>query len=231
MDSIRSCGQCENELCLIKRNVLKEKAVSFVRLKNEFQCKKGQSFVLEGAPVQGLFFILQGKAKITKTGVNGRDQILRLVGPGEMVGHRGYRTSESYQINAIALEDSVICSFTNETFNDFLESVPELTLDLMLFYAQELNRSETNVKKFAQMTVREKIIDSLLYAAEKFKDPQGHLLELSRKDWADLAGTNDEQVTRTLSALKKEALINTQGKRITLIQEPLLRKEVQSYES
>ena len=112
-----------------------------------------------------------------------------------------------------------------------LHTIPSLTYEFMLFYAEELNRSETKVKTIAQMTVREKVIDSLLYIHRKFKEnPKGFInIQLSRKEIADFAGTTEEQVIRTISSLKKDKLIQTQGKKINISDLTNLRKEISEH--
>ncbi|MEL7002863.1 MAG: Crp/Fnr family transcriptional regulator [Bacteroidota bacterium] len=193
-------------------------------------CKKGQSFIIEGAPVHGLFFVYKGKVKVVKTGINGREQIVRFASDGEIIGHRGFGAGQSYQISAVALEDTVLCNFSNEVLTDMLHSIPGLTYDLMLFYAEELNKSETKVRKFAQMTVREKVIDALLYIHRKFGQKEDYLnIQLSRKEIADFAGTTDEQVIRVISSLKKESLLSTKGKLLSINNVELLKKEIASH--
>lgn len=221
------CSTCKNSTCLIKKNYLSEKAKHHTDKKVTIACKKGQNFIIEGAPVHGLFFVYKGKAKVAKTGINGREQIVRFVGDGEIIGHRGFGGGQFYQINAVALEHTVLCNFSNDTMKSMLKEVPELTYDFMLFYADELNRSETKVKKFAQMTVREKVIDAILYINRKFGQSSGFLnLQLSRKEIADFAGTTDEQVIRIISSLKKEGLLLAEGKKLGIVDIPKLKKEI-----
>ena len=112
-----------------------------------------------------------------------------------------------------------------------LHEIPNLTFDLMLFYSEELNRSETKVRKFAQMTVREKVIDSFLYINRKFgQSEEGFFkIQLSRKDFADFAGTKEEQVIRIISSLRKENLIITEGKKLGISNVPLLKKEISEH--
>ncbi|MFT6867284.1 MAG: CRP-like cAMP-binding protein [Cyclobacteriaceae bacterium] len=199
----------------------------FLAKKNTLSCKKGQHFIIEGAPVHGLYFVQQGKAKVAKTGFNGKEQIVRFSGNGEIIGHRGFGAGQFYQISAVAIENTTLCNFSTETLNEMLMTIPKLTFDLMTFYAEELNRSETKVKKFAQMTVREKVIDALLYINRKFGQINGFLaLQLSRKEIADFAGTTEEQVIRVISALKKEYLIKASGKRIGIADVNILSKEI-----
>lgn len=100
----------------------------------------------------------------------------------------------------------------------------------MTFYAEELSRSETKVKKFAQMTVREKVIDAFLYINRKFGQKDGFFdVKLSRKEIADFAGTTDEQVIRIISSLKKEGLIQASGRNLGIKNVELLRKEISEH--
>ncbi|PCH69641.1 MAG: transcriptional regulator [Bacteroidales bacterium] len=226
-----NCNICENTGCLIKKNIASALMQEFIQQKNTIICKKGQQFIMEGAPVSGLFFMNKGKAKVLKTGIYGREQILRFVKEGEIIGHRGFGTQNKYSVSALAMEDSVLCNFTSEVLSNMLQNVPKLTYDFMLFYAEELNTSETKVKAFAQMTVREKVIDALLYIQRKFGENYKGLLsmQLSRKDIADFAGTTDEQVIRTISTLKREGLLITVGKNIGVVNSDKLKKEISEH--
>ena len=229
--SLINYWECIQKVEILSKNVSAEYFREIEDSVNIFKCKKGQQFIMEGAPVNGLFFICEGKAKVLKTGIYGREQILRLVGEGEIVGHRGFGTADKYGISASAIEDVVLCNLTNDVLEKMLLEIPSLTYDLMLFYAEELNRSENKVKAFAQMTVREKVIDTSLYIDRKFgRNPKGFFnILLSRKEIADYAGTTVEQVIRVISVLKKEKLLHTSGKQIGIVEVNLLRKEISEH--
>ncbi|WP_111310048.1 Crp/Fnr family transcriptional regulator [Confluentibacter sediminis] len=225
-----SCDICENESCLIKRNLKVLSFSNFLQEKSDIKCKKGQQFILEGSPVNGLFFVLKGKVKVFRTGINGREQIVRFAKEGEIIGHRGFGTEEYYSIGAIALEDTVLCYFSKGNLQNALYKYPEFTYDMMLFYANELNKSESKVKSLSQMTVRERVIDTLLYIHKKFGDHRGFFnLTLSRKEYADHAGTTEEQVIRVFSILKKENLIISKGKKIGINNIQKLKKEISEH--
>lgn len=225
-----SCDTCGNESCLIKRNLKVLSASNFMQEKSDIRCKKGQQFIMEGAPVNGLFFVLKGKVKVFRTGINGREQIVRFAKEGEIIGHRGFGTEEYYSIGAVALEDTVLCYFSKITLQNALFKHPEFTYDMMLFYANELNKSESKVKSLSQMTVRERVIDTLLYVNRKFGDNKGFInIVLSRKEYADHAGTTEEQVIRVFSVLKKENLIISKGKKIGINNTELLKKEISEH--
>ncbi|MFD0988906.1 Crp/Fnr family transcriptional regulator [Mariniflexile jejuense] len=225
-----TCDACLNQNCIIKKGLLGLSDSDLVKEKNDIRCKKGQQFIIEGAPVNGLFFILKGKVKVFRTGINGREQIVRFAKDGEIIGHRGFGTEEYYSIGAVALEDTVLCYFSKDILQDTLRKNPEFTYNMMLFYANELNRSESKVKSISQMTVRERVVDTLLYINRKFGELKGFLdITLSRKEYADYAGTTEEQVIRIFSALKKEKLISAKGKKIGITNIDLLKKEISEH--
>ncbi|TAF73758.1 MAG: Crp/Fnr family transcriptional regulator [Flavobacterium sp.] len=229
-EALVHCNSCNNENCFIKKHLHLDKMKPFLDKKNSFVCKKSHQFIIEGAPMQGLYFIKKGKVKTIKTGINGREQIVRFTKDGDTVGFRGFGTSKRYLIGAYALVDTVLCNFSNEVMLEILHTVPEFTYDLMLFYAEELNKSENNIRKIAHMNVRERVIDSLLYIHRKFGQTDGTIdIALSRKEIADFAGTTEEQVTRMISSLKKEQLIETTGKRIGLLNITKLRAEIMDH--
>ncbi|MDO7136576.1 Crp/Fnr family transcriptional regulator [Algibacter lectus] len=225
-----ACEVCVNNNCLIKNALNTLGPAILEKEKSDIRCKKGQQFIIEGAPVNGLFFILKGTVKVFRTGINGREQIVRFAKEGEIIGHRGFGTEEYYSIGAVALQDTVLCYFSKDSLQEALRKSPEFSYELMLFYANELNRSESKVKSISQMTVRERVIDTLLYIHRKFGDLRGYLnLPLSRKEYADYAGTTEEQVIRVFSLLKKEGLISAKGKKIGVPNVQALKNEISEH--
>lgn len=225
-----SCSICKSLNCLIHNHSEVLFNSSLPQKSTLLKCKKGQQFIIEGAPVNGLFFIKSGVVKVFRTGINGREQIVRFAKPCEIVGHRGFGTQEYYSIGAIALQNTELHYFSKAHLQDVLMENPKFAYEMMLFYANELNRSENKVKSISQMTVRERVIDTLLYIHRKFGDLRGFLnLPLSRKEYADYAGTTEEQVIRIFSALKKEELISAQGRKIAITNAVLLKKEISEH--
>ncbi|MFX0556128.1 Crp/Fnr family transcriptional regulator [Maribacter sp. CXY002] len=225
-----ACHICRNQNCLIQKNIHLKEILQLTETRKEIKCKKGQQFIMEGASVTGLFFLLSGSVKVLRTGLHGKEQIVRFATSGEIIGHRGFGTEETYPISAIALIDCTLCYFSKETLQETLRKSPTLTYDLMLFYANELNRSEIKVKSLSQMTVRERVIDTLLYINRKFGQTNGYSsVLLSRREYADYSGTTEEQVIRVFSTLKKEGLLITKGKRVGIPDIIVLQKEISEH--
>jgi CRP-like cAMP-binding protein len=225
------CKQCENLNCLIKKHSLNNKILTVLENKHTIKCKKNQQFIMEGTPAHGLFFTYKGKIKVAKIGADEREQIVRFAKDGDIIGHRGgFGSSKYYSISAQALEDSTLCYFSKEDLKSILLNIPKLTFDFMLFYADELNESETRVRKLAQMSVKERVIDSLIYMDKKFGSKDGLFnVSLSRKEYAEYSGTTEEQVIRILSSLKKQNLITAKGRKLGIKNLDSLKKEISKH--
>jgi len=221
------CHTCKNTNCLIQKHSQAASIQEHLKLKNSFTCLNGQQFILEGAPVSGLYFIHDGCVKVYKQTANNDSQIIRFSKDGEIVGHRGFATDFVYGISASALADTALCHFPSSTLIEMLHKEPPLMFDFMLFYADQLQKSEANAKRFAQMSVREKIINGLLFIHRKFGQTNGFInIVLSRKDIADFSGTSTDQVIRVISALKKEGSLISKGKMLGIADVSLFEQEL-----
>ena len=222
------CLTCINSNCLIKKHIDNEAVREYLHRKNTFNCNQGQQFILEGAPVSGLYFIYQGAVKVYRQTPNKESQIIRFSKNGEIVGHRGFGTNYVYDISAAALKDTILCNFATDVLIEMLHKAPSLMFDFMLFYADQLQKSEANAKRFIQMSVRERVINGLLFIESKFGQTDGFInMTLSRRDIAEFAGTSTDQVIRVISALKKEGLLIAKGKKLGIPNIELFAEQLQ----
>jgi CRP/FNR family transcriptional regulator, anaerobic regulatory protein len=211
-----NCITCNNS-CLVKE-------VSDSRLLEEIQSQKivgrykeGQEIIFEGMQVHDIKFIYSGKVKVYKRGDYGKIQILRFGKNGNILGHRGINL-DVHPISANAIEDTIVCMLPRQFFLNLLMLNNTLTYRLLMHFADELLHSETKERNLAQMSVREKIADALLYLKKQFGlDNDGNLdICLSRQDIADLAGTTKEQVSKMLSEFRQDSIIGLDKKKITI---------------
>jgi CRP-like cAMP-binding protein len=215
------CPSCTVSSCIIKKYSQLEIIQPYLKQKKSFSCRTGQQFVLEGSPVNGLYFIYSGNVKVYKHTANTDSQIIRFSKEGEIVGHRGFGTNYVYDISASTLSETVLCNFQTSVLIEMLHLVPPLMFDFMLFYADQLQKSEANAIRFAQMSVKEKVMNGLLFIYKKFGQTDFRFnIQFSRKDIADFAGTSTDQVIRVISALKKDGLLCTEGKSIGITDLP-----------
>jgi CRP-like cAMP-binding protein len=216
-----SCSICDSKTCYIRAFTGNDwrKKINTERL--TISLRKGDVLFREGDPVMGIFFIYRGKVKVYNTGSQKRTQIVRFAGSGSIVGHRGFGTLNKYPIGAAALEDSIVCFIPRQLFFDTLVDNPPLTMELLNFYADELRRAEKKLLSLSQMTVKQKLSECILTLSEIFGTTTIDGIEflnvkLSRQDYADVIGSSIEEVIRTISQMKKEGLIMSDGKGIGL---------------
>lgn len=225
------CNDCQLKGCFINKGCSPQWLFKITEKKTCIKYKSGQQIIHEGSPVFGMYFIYSGKVKVFTSGYNGKEQIVRLAKTGQILGHRGY-AREKYPIGAVALEDSWICFVDNDTLSAaFLEN-SMFTYELMMYYSDELRKSEARNKYMAQMTVYEKIMFALLmlYNHFGFKENSNIVdIPYSRGDVASIAGTNPDQVSRFLAELKKDKIIEVNGKVLKLVNLDKIRTVLKSY--
>jgi len=176
----------------------------------------------EGNQPFGIHCVTSGKVKVYKVDSEGRQQILRIAGPGDILGYRCLLLDEFYSVSAETIEEATVCFFDKQTFLHTLETHPQTALNVMKALSEDLGEVEQRVTDLVQKSVRERLIDLLLKLKARYGSatPQGFLLniELSREEMAEMIGTTSESVIRQLSDLREEKLIQVDGRKITLRQ-------------
>ncbi len=225
------CNRCTSDNCFIKKYCSKEYLEKISASKNQNFYKKGDSIFREGNTMLGIHFIQKGGVKVVTTNLNGREQVVRLLSDGNILGHR-VLGNDKYYFNAIALMDTEVCFIDTNVFRDTCMNSPDFSYNLILFYALELRRTELRVKYHAQMNIREKVAEAFMYINEIFgTNPKTKTLniELSRQELADTAGTTPEQVTRQLTDFENEKLIFRKKREIQIINLKGLGNIVRNY--
>lgn len=182
--------------------------------------KKGQTIFNEGAYPFGLFCINAGKIKISKNGDDGRDIIVRLAKPGDIIGYKALLTAERYSASAVAIDDCDVCFIPKDLFLRVLKTDANLSLELIKMISSELNKVEMKVAHLAQKPVRERVAETLLFIKETYGLEADQItlnVRLSRDEIANIVGTATESAIRILSEFKKEGIISLDGKKIGII--------------
>jgi CRP-like cAMP-binding protein len=215
-----SCLSCPIKDCSVLKHCSDKCLERISELKRIVGFFKGQRILMEGNPSRGVYFILQGKVKLYKSDAKGREVIIRFAKPGDMVGFSVSSDQPENEVSATAMEDTLLCHVSHDAFIELLHSDAKLAYEMLRFYRGELHKTEMRSLKLATMTVQEKVVDALItiYEAYGAEGKQRTLcLELSRQDIANLAGTTKEQVSKVLTELKVKGLIDTNGKKIDLV--------------
>lgn len=180
--------------------------------------KKGQVIFEEGETLNGVYCVRDGVCKLSKLSENGKDQVVKLVVKGGLLGKRSLVSEQKTNLSAIALNDMEMCFIPKSEIMSDLSKNPKFTMDVLKEMAHDLKDSDDSLVDMAQKSVKTRMADILLYVHDNFgTDDEGYLsIILSREDYASIVGTATESAIRILSQFKKEGMISTSGKRIKI---------------
>ncbi|WP_299094802.1 Crp/Fnr family transcriptional regulator [uncultured Winogradskyella sp.] len=214
-------GKCES--CIIRefnslKSLTREELIRISACKTGKHYKKGEIIFEEGESLNGVYCIRDGVCKLTKLSENGKDQVVKLVVKGDLLGKRSLVADQKTNLSAIALNDMEMCFIPKSEIMNDLAKNPNFTMDVLKDMANELRTSEESLVTMAQKSVKRRMAEILMYSHDNFGlDEEGFLsIVLSREDYASIVGTATESAIRILSQLKKEGLISTHGKRIKI---------------
>ncbi len=172
--------------------------------RKNIKLKKGEQFITEGESVRGIYFVQSGLVKVHRN-LGDKETIVRFAKKGDIVGHRGISTEQTiYPISATTLDVTQLCFVELPFFLSTLRINPELSYQLMLFFADELHLSEQKMTQLTQLPVKNRLAWSLLLIYRIFgeKNTNGYIgLSLSKKDLSSYVGTTYETVYRALGEL------------------------------
>lgn len=94
--------------------------------------RHGTHIFMQGDPLTNVYFIHQGKIKTYKTDFHGKEQIVNILQPGDMFPHQGFFRQDSCPAHAEVLEDAVLIYIPIQSFENFLITYPEISVNVSL---------------------------------------------------------------------------------------------------
>lgn len=182
--------------------------------------KKGEYIYKEGERPVGLICLSDGKVKIFKEGVGGREQIVRMAKPIGFIGYRALFAEENNIASAVALEDSVTCTVSYELMLKLIKTNSELSLCIIRSLSTELGFSNNRTITLTQKHIRGRLAESLLFLRDTygFEDDEATIkVYLSREDIANLSNMTTSNAIRTLSTFASEGVISIDGRKIKIL--------------
>jgi CRP/FNR family transcriptional regulator, cyclic AMP receptor protein len=193
--------------------------------------KKNSYIFLQGEPLDNVYFIDDGKVKIYKSDVNGREQIVSILKKGEMFPHVGFFRKGSYPANAEVLDKATLVVVPIAKFENVLIENPELCIKVFNVLGEKIVDLQNRLEEQILNNTYEQIIKLLIRLGEKHgtKNEDGKVVlknEFTNKDLANMIGTTRETVSRTLTKMKKEELIEMDEQGNMIIDPETLMDEI-----
>ena len=176
----------------------------------------GQTIIWSGDRMDFVGSVVSGIATLTQTMEDGRTQMVGLLLPSDFVGRPG-REGAAYDV--VATTDVVMCCFRKRPFEQMMERTPHIAQRLLEMTLDELDAAREWMLVLGRKTAREKIASLLSIIARReaslaerpAQNGASFDLPLTREEMADYLGLTLETVSRQISALKRDGVIEMKG--------------------
>ena len=177
---------------------------------------KGAQVFASGDQAHGLHAVVEGRVKIYKDSLAGREHILHVFGPGDAFGEVPMFQGASFPVSAMTLEQSTLLFFPRRAFSDRMRRDPELGMAMLGMLSERLRILVAKVEALSLKEVPSRLAAYLLL----LRDAQGgEVLELdmAKGQIASYLGTIQETLSRILKKMSEAAIIEVAGKTVTLL--------------
>ena len=180
-----------------------EAAASLLANMVSVKIAKGSVLFAEGDVGDHLYVVVEGKLKLGTSSSDGRENLLSILGPGEMFGELSLFDPGPRTSSATAVTDAKLLSLGQEKLLPWLEENPKVSLQLLARLAQRLRRTNEAVGDLVFSDVPGRVAKALIDLGERFgkKTDEGLyvLHELTQEELAQLVGASRETVNKALA--------------------------------
>lgn len=231
--SHQSCSNCERSYCMREIALFSSLSDEEMALISEeavtHSYKRGESIFAQGDKANHLYIVCQGKMKIKKYTVDGKEQILYILSAGDFIGAFNLLKADHFDFTAEALEETVISTVSRAGFISVLMKNPEITIKVLEKAYERIRKVESLVDRLGTNSVDAKVAGVLLNLESLFghKTQEGTLLTvtMNREELGAYAGITRETMTRKLKLFQELGVIRLIGtKQILILNKEALRE-------
>ena len=202
------------EIVPIFNTLTYDEMMEVAMITNSREYKKGEMIYMAGDKGDKLFVIHKGKVKITRFSDLGKEQVIRLLGPGDFMGELSLFVHEPLTDHAAALEYTTVCIIDGEKLKGLMVKYPTIALKVLEELSARLEKAENLIEHLGIHNVESRIIDILLDLAN---DKGEITLKMSKGDLASHIGMSQETLSRKLSYFQDMGWIKLIGHRRIII--------------
>jgi len=177
---------------------------------------------LEGQSINSLFFVLEGWLKTEKNSADGRQQTLRLIGPGEVINELAVFSNSETSMSLIALENAMVFKVSRVQVEGLIENYPAFSHVIIMNLSKRIQHLLTQVENLSLYNVEARLARLLLVETE-----DDVLIRHSWKTQSEIAnqiGTVLDVVNRNLNKLENQGIIEVTREKIIIINRPELEE-------
>ncbi|MGQ2984817.1 response regulator [Flavobacterium sp.] len=185
--------------------------------------KKNETIHHEGDRVTGIYFIINGKVKTVKLTEDGRELITGIYKTDDYLDINIILSEDIYTDTTIALEATELGFLPADQLGKLLNSYPDIGANFVKLLANNVREKEIRLLQIAYSSVRKRIAETIVNLVQQHSS-DGKTIKISRDDLAALSGTAPETVSRTLTDLREEGLIDKAGSTVYVLDMEKLNK-------
>ncbi|MCL5059029.1 MAG: Crp/Fnr family transcriptional regulator [Actinobacteria bacterium] len=183
--------------------------------------RRGRIIFVEGEPGEAVFFLREGRIKISKQTEDGREQILHFIHPGEMFAEVVLFDGGDYPATAEAVEDSRVGMIRNSDMERITLGSPGIALGILRIMSKRLRMAQKQINDLALMDTSRRMASTLMFlAAEQgVSCEKGIVIDMSltNQDLANMIGTSRETANRILSDMRRQKALQVENRQIIII--------------
>jgi CRP/FNR family cyclic AMP-dependent transcriptional regulator len=190
--------------------------------------RKNQVIFLEEETGSYMYLVLSGKVKVAKAGAGGKETILAIHRTGDFFGEMALLDGKTSPATVSAMEDSKVISVSGADFHKYLMHNQKVVLQIIQVLCTRL-RQVWQTQSLSSSTADARIRMGIYQLAKRhgIRDAHGTIIDLkiTHQELAEMVGTSRETVTRVLSRLREQGIIEIDQRRITLMDAKALLAE------
>ncbi|MFC3041403.1 Crp/Fnr family transcriptional regulator [Virgibacillus xinjiangensis] len=208
------CQKDSKELCVAKvpffNHLAMDEMMKIVQQSSHRDYKKGETIFRDGEPLESLYIVHKGRVKIFQLFPSGKEQLLRILEPGEFMGELALFTDQKLDSYAQAMEHTNICMIHKHDMQRLMSDYPSIAIKILEQFSNRLDQTE---KLVGQLSAKDAEARTANYLLELAEGKEVVVLPMSKKDLASHLGTTQETISRRLSQFQMNGWIEQKGQR------------------
>lgn len=194
----------------------------------EVRMRRGEMLFDEGDAGDRVYVIAEGKIKLAHTAADGRETIIAVLGPGEMLGELSLFDPGPRAASATAIAPSRLLELRHADLAGFLDGRPALSAQLLQGLARRLRRTNAALADLVFSDVPGRVAKALLDLASRFGTPVDEgvrvVHDLTQEELAQLVGASRETVNKALAEFGNRGWIRLEGRGVVILDQGRLER-------
>ena len=213
--SCKGSRSCVN-IVPIFQSLTEEEKLEIASITTDKTFEKGEMIYLAGDQVKKLFVIHTGQVKISRSSSTGKEQVIRILGPGEFLGKPYLFSSVPILDNAEAVEKTKMCMIEGIKLKELMTKYPSIAFHIIEELSTRLKKAENLIEDINLYSVEHRLAQALLEMANSTNEI---VLKTTKAVFASQIGMSQETLSRKLTTFQEKGLIQQKGQRTIILQD------------